>query len=162
MERIQPPGSIGRRSLLLGGGVAAGAVVVGVLASPEPEGVFVLTEPTADEVALRGVLASERQLLQTYDAALARDDLDAQARALLQACRSDHEAHIAALGGGAARPNPGPGSSAALDGLRDLEQAAAGQRQRIAKNLTDAQLRRTMVLIGASERSHAEALGELT
>ena len=153
-----------RRALLLGGLAAAGALGAGLLSSCGPDGSTSgadapdagatasppLTDEGRDDVRA-GAASRERDLIAAYDAALAR-----RADPLLASIRAQHEAHLAALGGGgAAGPAPSEVTTAVLV---SLERDAAAACRQACMDTTDAELARTFAFIAASEASHAPAL----
>jgi hypothetical protein len=142
-------GMVTRRAVL-GGGFAATASALGCTKQT----------PAADARALRSAAADEQALIARYDAVLGSARPDAR---LLRAIRSDHAAHLGALRRALDEPErrastrPSRGA-APLPDLPGREQTAASARTAAAGAAHRSEHAQLLASIGASERSHGEAL----
>jgi hypothetical protein len=164
--------AVARRSVLVGGSVGVGLLVVGCT-SGGPSG-SAPTSPAPPDPLL-AELADERRLIATYEATIARHPA---LRARLGAVRDDHAAHAAALvtalgAAAAASPSPSPGATtpsatpsgspvpatagAAVAVLRAAERSAASARGTVALT-APAERARLLAGICASEASHVAVL----
>ncbi|MFI0409694.1 ferritin-like domain-containing protein [Actinomadura sp. 3N508] len=158
------PGSISRRALL-GRGAALGA---GVLVLPWLAGCTAeAAAPHADLPALVGAIASEQNLIATYEAARS---VNASLAGRLDSVLAHHREHLAVLKrhyvpgsgdradeGGAIPPptaSPVPRGSGVLVVLREAEERAAEQRRAEAAKAAPG-LAQLLASIGACEAGHA-------
>lgn len=113
-------------------------------------------EPNPDAGVVRQAQDRERSLIVAYDAALAVTPADP----VIRQVRSDHLAHLRALGGRPATaplsPAPSSGSAGALDAVEDAAAAASQAAALAARSGATAQL---LASIAASEASHVVLLG---
>ncbi|WP_243718169.1 ferritin-like domain-containing protein [Actinomadura sp. 7K534] len=156
------PGAVSRRALLGRGAVLGGAALLLPAAGCAAE-----TRPHKDVPTLAGAIASEQNLVATYEAAKAAD---ASLAARLDLVLAHHREHLAVLkrhyvpgsgdradeGGAIPAPSalPLPDGGGLLDALRDAEDRAAQARTADAAKAAPA-LAQLLASIGACEAGHA-------
>ncbi|WP_243723036.1 ferritin-like domain-containing protein [Actinomadura sp. 7K507] len=157
------PGAVSRRALLGRGAVLGGAVLV----LPWAAGCAAETVPHKDVPTLVGAIASEQDLVATYEAARSAD---ASRAGRLDPVLAHHREHLAVLkrhyvpgsgdraGEGGAIPAPSatpvPDGNKAFAALRDAEDRAAKARTADAAK-ADPGLAQLLASIGACEAGHA-------
>lgn len=157
------PGAVSRRAVLGRGAALGGAV----LALPWAGGCAAETVPHEDVPELAGAIASEQNLIATYEAARSAD---ASLAGRLDAVLAHHREHLAVLrrhyvpgsgdradeGGGIPAPSalPVPRGRKAVAALRDAEDRAAKARTADAAKAAPA-LAQLLASIGACEAGHA-------
>jgi hypothetical protein len=149
--------AVARRSVLIGGSVGVGLLVVGCISdrpsSPAP------TSPAPPDPLL-AELADERSLIAAYDATIARHPA---LRARLSAVRDDHAAHAAALVtalGAAAPPSPTePPSSDGSPGPTPSGTVAPGTGAVPETSAVPRTVAGAVAVLRAAERSAASARG---
>lgn len=157
------PGAVSRRALLGRGAVLGGAALL----LPAAAGCAAETRPHKDVPTLAGAIASEQNLVATYEAAKAAD---ASLSARLDLVLAHHREHLAVLkrhyvpgsgdradeGGAIPAPSalPLPDGGGVLDALRDAEDRAAQARTADAAKAAPG-LAQLLASIGACEAGHA-------
>ncbi|MDP9433532.1 MAG: hypothetical protein M3P91_12740, partial [Actinomycetota bacterium] len=107
VEGSPPAATVSRRRVLAAGAVVSmGTIVSGC--TPDDRPPPPPRPPDPDELLLLRVRAAERQLVQLYEATIARHPVLSRA---LDAVRAEHAAHLAALGTGRL-PEPDDASAA--------------------------------------------------
>ncbi|XRQ03553.1 ferritin-like domain-containing protein [Actinomadura welshii] len=157
------PGSVSRRALLGRSAVLCGALLL----LPSAAGCAAETVAHEDVPTLAGAIASEQNLIATYEAARSADPSLA---GRLDPVLADHRAHLTVLkrhyvpgsgdradeGGGILAPSaiPVPDGSGVLEALRAAEDRAAAARTADAAK-ADPGLAQLLASIGACEAGHA-------
>ena len=152
------PRHVPRRTLLLGGGLAAGAIAAGVAMGSWDRGVVLpFTDRAADDAALRVLMQQEVDLIAAYGAALR--SAPAALRPPMRRMAGDHEAHLAALSqrvdAAAPAPTGAAGTGAGAPGFARWEAAAARRWRAACRIGRDPDLAEMFALAYAGELSHA-------